>query len=240
MSRFRFSVLPRLLLALSILALLAGLWVLWLSLDRPMPTVALACRQAGPPNCFTGGELLASGPVRLEEGYSEQDAWALLKQGERYALAELERRAGLLWTVKELRLIDPAALGSPTLFPISTAVSNLWDPGEFWRDDYNIEDADTRGVALPLAVCTDPAAVRLEGEFLVVGRWEDPQDAWEERAVPITWTYVGSGVWAGEPVSSPMPRSPDDPGRSGGAFSIWCRAYDAGGNLIASYEPTAE
>lgn len=239
MNRFRFLILPRLLLALSALALLAGLWVLWLSLDRPMPTVALACRQAGPPNCFTGGELLASGPVRLEGGYTEQDAWALLRQGNRYALAELERRAGLLWTVAEFRLINPAALGSPTIFPIATAVSNYWDPGEVWRDDYKIEDTVTCGVVLPLAVCTDPAAVRLEGEFLVLGTWEDPQAARKARAVPITWTPVGNGVWAGEPVSSPLPRSPDNSNRSGGDFSIWCRAYDAGGNLIASYDPTA-
>ena len=55
MSRFRYVILPRLLLALSTLALLAALFLLWVSLERPMPTIALACAQAGPANGFTGG-----------------------------------------------------------------------------------------------------------------------------------------------------------------------------------------
>ena len=38
MSRFRFYIFPRLCLALSALVLLGGLWVLWLSMGRPMPT----------------------------------------------------------------------------------------------------------------------------------------------------------------------------------------------------------
>ena len=46
MSRFRFYIFPRLCLALSALVLLGGLWVLWLSMGRPMPTQGLACRQA--------------------------------------------------------------------------------------------------------------------------------------------------------------------------------------------------
>ena len=72
MSRFRYVILPRLLLALSALALLAALFLLWLSLERPLPSIALACRQAGPANCFTGGEVIASGPIRLN--YAEPDA----------------------------------------------------------------------------------------------------------------------------------------------------------------------
>lgn len=46
-SRFRFYIFPRLCLALSALVLLGGLWVLWLSMGRPMPTQGLACRPGG-------------------------------------------------------------------------------------------------------------------------------------------------------------------------------------------------
>ena len=45
MSRFRYVILPRILLALSTLALLVALFLLWLSLERPLPTIALACRR---------------------------------------------------------------------------------------------------------------------------------------------------------------------------------------------------
>ena len=38
MKRFRYCILPRVCLVLSVLVLLFGLWVLWLSLGRPMPT----------------------------------------------------------------------------------------------------------------------------------------------------------------------------------------------------------
>ena len=46
MKRFRYYILPRVCLALSVLVVLLGLWALWLSLGRPMPTRELACRQA--------------------------------------------------------------------------------------------------------------------------------------------------------------------------------------------------
>ena len=81
MSRFRYVILPRLLLVLSTLALLAALFLLWLSLERPLPSIALACRQAGPANCFTGGEVIASGPIRLNYAEPYADAWAVLRSG---------------------------------------------------------------------------------------------------------------------------------------------------------------
>ena len=82
MSRFRYVILPRLLLALSTLALLAALFVLWVTLERPMPTIALACRQAGPANGFSNGEVIASGPVDLVEREADADAWAVLRSGD--------------------------------------------------------------------------------------------------------------------------------------------------------------
>lgn len=237
MSRFRFHILPRLLLALSVLALAAGLWVLWLSLGRPMPTAALACRQAETARFLAPGRLLATGEVHLDEGYTGQDAWAVLRRGEGYALAELERAAGLLWTVDWLWSSSPA--GSASLVTFATARSTLWDPDQVWRDDYDIGDTDTYVQLIPLAVCADPAAARLEGELLVAGSWEDPRAVYAERAVPIAWSPAENGVWVGEPVSALLPRRPDDPTRRGGAILIWCRAYDAGGNLVASCGPTA-
>lgn len=237
MSRFRFYILPRLLLALSVLALTAGLWVLWLSLGQPMPTASLACRQAETARFLAPGQLLATGEVHLDEGYTEQDAWAVLRRGEGYALAELERRAGLLWTVDWLWSSDP--VGSTPLVTFATARSTWWDPGEVWRDDYDIGDTDTYAQLIPLAVCDDPAAVRLEGELVVAGGWEAPQAVHAERAVPITWSPAENGVWVGEPVSALMPHSPDDPTVLGGSILIWCRAYDADGNLIASCDPSA-
>ena len=59
MSRFRYVILPRLLLALSALALLAALFLLWLTLGRPLPTISLACRQTASANCFTGARIAA-------------------------------------------------------------------------------------------------------------------------------------------------------------------------------------
>ena len=61
MTRLRLYVLPRLCLGLSVLFFLFALWVLWLSLERPMPTVALACRQAERAGLSSSGTLLASG-----------------------------------------------------------------------------------------------------------------------------------------------------------------------------------
>ena len=99
MSRFRYVILPRLLLALSTLALLAALFLLWVTLERPMPTISLACRQAGPANGFSNGEVIASGPIQLNKAQPDDDAWAVLRSGDTYAVAELKRTAGLLWTV---------------------------------------------------------------------------------------------------------------------------------------------
>ena len=236
MSRFRYVILPRVRLALSALALCLGLWVLWLSLERPMPTIALACRQEAAATFAAPGALLASGPARLE-GYHTEDAWALLRTGSIYTVVSLERRAGLLWTASGSYQIDPAPYGSPELLVFDAANAYWWDPpGEMWRDGYDPFDSVTESETIPLAVCTNPAVVRLEGEFLVLGGWEDPEEARAERAVPITWRPVDNGVWAGDAVHSPIPPSPDNPNRLGGTFTYWCRGYDAGGNLVCSFD----
>ena len=234
MSRFRYVILPRLLLVLSSLALLAALFLLWLSLERPLPSQALALAQASSANCFTGGELLASGPVRMEQASPDADVWAVLRSGDTYARAELQRTAGLLWRVSGFYLIDPAATGSPTLFPTCGAYS-LYDssvdgnPFAFPRRSSEL---------IPLAICMEPSVVRLEGEALILANWEDTREALADRGVPISWTPAGNGVWVGDSVTTSWPIDPEDESRSGGTLSIWLRGYDAAGNLVCSYDPT--
>ena len=95
MTRLRLYVLPRLCLGLSVLFFLFALWVLWLSLERPLPTVALACRQAERAGLSSSGTLLASGSAELGQASSHHDRWAVLRYGDgTYALAELDRRVG--------------------------------------------------------------------------------------------------------------------------------------------------
>ena len=64
------------------------------------------------------------------------------------------------------------------------------------------------------------------------------QEALAERGVSITWSSAGSGVWVGEPVRADLPAKPDGNGHSG-TLSVWCRGYDADGNLVCAYDPTA-
>ena len=231
MSRFRYYILPRLALAFSVLALLAATALLWFSLERPMPSIALACRQAGPANCFTGSRLLSSGTVRLEHAQPTSDAWAVLQSGTEYALVELER-LGPLWTFSSLQRISLSAQGATTLYPFSTALSGYYTQGSTLP-----ATSEFRTELLPLAICTDPSVVRLEGEMLWLGGWEDPQQALDSRGISISWTPAHNGVWVGSPITAPLPDRPDGDG-SGGTLSIWCRVYDAAGNLVCSYDPT--
>lgn len=175
MSRFRYVILPRLLLALSTLALLAALFLLWLSLGRPLPTIALACRQAGSSNCFTGGKLLASGPIRMEEAEPESDAWAVLHSGDKYAMVELNRTAGLLWSVRDFLVLDASQFSSQDIFSLPTVVSYFYYETETPQPLPLPPDLPVRGnEQIPLAVCTDPSVVRVEGELLWLGHWEAP------------------------------------------------------------------
>lgn len=234
MSRFRYVILPRLLLALSTLALLAALFLLWVTLERPMPTISLACRQAGPANGFSNGEVIASGPIQLNKAQPDDDAWAVLRSGDTYAVAELKRTAGLLWTVPYYELDVLSWMGEHTLYPWYVANT----PYSYMDDSKPYGAFPTiRSELIPLAVCTDTSVVRVEGEFLWLGDWEDPQEALAERGVSISWSSAGNGVWVGAPVTSPTPPKPDGRGHSG-ILSIWCRGYDADGDLVCSYDPT--
>lgn len=231
MSRFRYFILPRLLLALSSLALLASLFLLWLSLERPLPFFSLACRQAASANCFTGGALLASGAVYMEEARPTADAWAVLRSGNQYARVELHRTAGILWSESGFDVLGPK---DETLFTFSAAISDYPIYGEgdspFFPPEFGNEQ-------IPLAICTDPSVVRLEGELLWLGSWENPQEALASRGMPVNWSLAGNGVWVGDAVTSSLPAYPDGTG-NGGTLSIWCRGYDAAGNMVCHYDPT--
>lgn len=238
MSRFRYVILPRLLLALSALALLAALFLLWLTLGRPLPAISLACRQTASASCFTGGELLASGPIRMEEAEPESDAWAVLHAGDKYAMAELNRTAGLLWSVRDFLVMDASQFSSQDIFSLPTVISYFYYETETPQPLPLPPDLPVRCYEqIPLAICTNPSVVRVEGELLWLGHWEDPQEALAERGVPITWSSAGNGVWVGEPVRADLPAKPDGNGHSG-TLSVWCRGYDADGNLVCSYDPT--
>ena len=236
MSRFRFYILPRLCLGLSVLFLLFGGWVLWLSLGRPLPTMGLACRQAAAAELLGEPRLLASGPVRMENSHPEEDAWAVLQSGDWYAVVKLERRAGLLWSVSSALPIPPINVAHTGLYTDLAAHDTVWD----LYDGPDDPDGQVFTEVLPLAICTHPSVVRLEGEFLVLGNWEDPETARRERGTPVTWYDCGNGVWVGDAVTALLPRVPDSDGGVGGTLSLWCRGYDAAGNLVCAYDPTAD
>ena len=238
MNRFRYAILPRILLVLSALALLAALFLLWLSLERPLPTIALACRQAGPSNCFTGGEMLASGPIHLNYAETDADAWAVLRSGDKYAITNVKRIAGVLWTVPRFSLFIFSPEEGQTLLPCPTALFHSLSYADGSTGSPYAEQ-EILWEMLPLAICTDPSVVTLEGEFLWLGDWEDPREALAQRGVSISLSPAGNCVWEGEPVL--IPNVPDNPNASVtySTYSIWLRGYDAAGNLVCSYDPTA-
>ena len=239
MSRFRYVILPRLLLFLSTLALLVALFLLWLALERPLPTIALACRQASSANCFTGGEVLASGPIRLNYAEPDAHAWVVLRSGDKYAMTNVKRTAGVLWTVPQFSLFVFSPEDGQQLFPSPTGSFPYYSYREGtdnWGGPFFEPEIDWE--IIPLAICTNPSVTRLEGEVLWLGGWEDPQEALAQRGVSVSWSPAENGVWVGEPVLTVLPTEPDGDGRSG-TRSFWLRGYDAAGNLVCSYDPTA-
>lgn len=206
MNRFRFSILPRLRLMLSLLVLLLGLYALWLALDRPLP-FPLALRQAEEAYFFPHGEILASGPL----GYEEPGRWVLSRSGEKTFLLTFRRTAGVLWSPE----------------PSCTF---------FWPEEDEELSAVTVGLDItpltllttPLAFCPDPDVVTMEADLLwmFASEEEDPQllqKALEERAVTVQLSPVENGFWSSGPVELPS---------GSGGLTIFCRGYDADGRLI--------
>ena len=92
--------------------------------------------------------------------------------------------------------------------------------------------------ATPMAVCDLPDAARLEADVVWLGNWEDdPAAAVAAHGATTELTCAGDCVWVGPALSVTVPDSPS--GSGGSALTVYCRAYDADGNLLAVYDPDA-
>ena len=177
MSRFRFYIFPRLCLALSALVLLGGLWVLWLSMGRPMPTQGLACRQAETARFLPHGTTSASGPLRYENGvwFGKADAWAVRRAGDSFTLMELERTAGLLWRSEAIMDITPSRWGEAIwAFPAGLDYYDVFQEGSL--------DSETWSEFTPVAVSDDPRVAQVEVTAVWVG--DEERDAPLRQALP--------------------------------------------------------
>ena len=226
MSRFRFYIFPRLCLALSALVLLGGLWVLWLSMGRPMPTQA--CRQAETARFLPHGTTSASGPLRYENGvwFGKADAWAVRRAGDSFTLMELERTAGLLWRSEAIMDITPSRWGEAIwAFPAGLDYYDVFQEGSL--------DSETWSEFTPVAVSDDPRVAQVEVTAVWVGDEERdaPAAALAERGVTAWLSPAGDGVWSGPSLSIRF-YSPGAASRSS-ILLLSCRGYDTDGELVA-------
>ena len=221
MSRFRYSILPRICLTFSILVLLSGLWVLWLSLGRPMPTIALACRQAETASLLPHGRTAARGSIRYQVTTWRPEAWLARRYGDAVGVYSLSRLGGVLWGDAKLQFYVPEL----DFYAFTIDVSMLRGPINSYA-------------ATPMAVCDLPDAARLEADVVWLGDWEDdPAAAVAAHGATTELTRAGDCVWVGPALSVTVPDSPS--GSGGSALTVYCRAYDADDNLLAVYDPDA-
>ena len=222
MKRFRYYILPRVCLALSVLVVLLGLWALWLSLGRPMPTRELACRQAETARLLPRGRTAAQGTIGYPETtWRNADAWLARRYGDAVGVYSFCRLGGVLW--REVRLEFYAPEPDFDAFTVDASLNR--GPGHSWY-------------VTPMAVCGLPDAARLEADVVWLGSWEDdPAVAIAEHGATTELTRAGDCVWVGPALRVAVPDSPGS--NSGTALHVYCRAYDADGNLLAVYDPTA-
>ena len=222
MSRFRFYILPRLCLGLSVLLLLFGGWVLWLSLGRPLPSRELACRQEETARLLSPGRTVAQGTIRYPNTvWQDANAWLARRYGDAVGVYSFCRLGGVLW--REVRLEFYAPEPDFDAFTVDAALNR--GPGHSWY-------------VTPMAVCGLPDAARLEADVVWLGSWEDdPAAAITEHGATTELTRAGDCVWVGPALRVAVPDSPGS--NSGTALHVYCRAYDADGNLLAVYDPTA-
>ena len=241
MKHFRYYILPRLLLVLSIIAALFCLFFLWLSLDAPLPSPAAICARIDRENYSSGGEIVASGPIDMtEEGiiiksdYTDRDCWWFIRRsGDRFQLQVLERLAGFLW-----RPLDRATRGrSYQLSLQDQPIGCTFDVFQLTSlDGFSGMDASK---VIPILLCADPAVVRVEAQLVALSEedWANPQAAIAQRGVSPTFTKAGDGVWVGPSPYVLIPwASPD----GSGYLVAFCQGYDADGNLVCSYDPTKD
>lgn len=239
MKHFRYYILPRLLLVLSIIAALFCLFFLWLSLDAPLPSPAAICARMDRENYSSGGEIVASGPIDMtEEGiiiksdYTDRDCWWFIRRsGDRFQLQVLERLAGFLW-----RPLDRAANGcSYQLSLQDQPIGCTFDITQLTTTDGPLKLEASK--VIPILLCADPAVVRVEAQLVTLSEedWANPQAAIAQRGVSPTFTKAGDGVWVGP---SPYVLIPWASPVSSGHLVAFCQGYDAHGNLVCSYDPT--
>lgn len=230
MSRFRYHILPRILFTFSVLLLLAGLSTLWLATDRPLP-FSLAIQQTKTAYFLPKARLLATGPIHYDQTPGEADAWALSATGDQYLLMSFRRTAGVLWNSNRASQFQWSEEDGELFIStpdFGTHVSSAPSGG-------GARTVLTSEVT-PVAYCTAPDVVSMETDivWLSAEEREDPQlleQALEERGVTVPLSPVGNGVWAGETVVTPEAR---------GMLCFFCQGYDAAGELIAEYSPTAD
>ena len=220
MKRFRSYILPRLLLALSSLALLVSIFSLWLSMNAPLPSAAAICARLDRERYVSGSALIASGPIRYQDpalpGTPRNTWWFVGKNSGTFQFYTLEKMWGFLWrsTDQSVRQAEFSP-DSPAIFaqPMGTLFLG------------------TDGVEFTLVVVsTDPSVVRVEARLAHMGieEREDPQSVMDSRGVSPEFTQVSEGVWAAQGVVVPPS------GERYSSLVIWCRGYDANGALICA------
>lgn len=241
MKHFRYYILPRLLLVLSIIAALFCLFFLWLSLDAPLPSPAAICARIDRENYSSGGEIVASGPIDMTEeeiiiksDYTDRDCWWFIRRsGDRFQLQVLERLAGFLW-----RPLDRATRGrSYQLSLQDQPIGCTFDVFQLTSlDGFSGMDASK---VIPILLCADPAVVRVEAQLVALSEedWANPQAAIAQRGVSPTFTKAGDGVWVGPSPYVLIPWASSD---NSGHLVAFCQGYDADGNLVCSYDPTKD
>lgn len=240
MKHFRYYILPRLLLTLSIVATLLCLFFLWLTLGAPLPSAAAICARMDKENYGSPGKIVASAPIDMtEEGiilktaYTSHDSWWFVsRSGDRFQLHLLERIAGFLWRPLDL------ATNNYYAFPLSLQDQPIGCTGDIVELVTTIDPLSLEGCkVIPILFCADPSVVRMEAQllYLTSDEWDDPQAAMDSRAVSPEFTKAGDGVWVGP---SPYVVIPWASTRSNGRLAVFCQGYDADGNLVCSYDPT--
>ncbi len=228
MTHFRYYVLPRIRRVLSILLLCLGLFSVWLALDTPFFSSAAVCGRLNQENYVTGSTILASGPIQYQKIHGDyvpkNTWWFVCRSGDQFYFHTLQKVAGFLWRPAQNAL-------SPRCYHVDLSQS----PIPLHLELMGLELGPEQEYELtPIVVCTDPAVVRVEAQFLSLGHREeeDPHAAIDSRGVSPVFTQVADGVWAAP--SSAVPSAPDD-----AAYSLvfWCQGYDVSGNLVCQYQP---
>ena len=220
MKRFRSYILPRLLLALSSLALLVSIFFLWLSMNAPLPSSAAICARLDRERYVSGSALIASGPIQYQDpdlpGTPQNTWWFVGKNSGTFQFYTLEKMWGFLWrsTDKSVRQAEFSP-DSPAIFaqPMGTLFLG------------------TAGTEFTLVVVsTDPSVVRVEARLVQMGMEEGkaPQAVMDSRGISPEFTQVSEGVWAAQGVVVPPS------GEHYSSLVIWCQGYDANGALVCA------